>query len=117
MFAIPFVFAFYPEILLIDQALIDPSSPNRAPLPGYENGVDLGALTWLLARLMLALYLVASALAAHDSRPLSVIWIVIRLAVALGVLMRPEAIQISAILLAVAILGWHHFGPRRLQSA
>ena len=26
MFAIPFVFAFYPELLLVDQALIDPSS-------------------------------------------------------------------------------------------
>lgn len=117
MFAIPFVFAFYPEILLIDQALIDPSSPNRAPLPGYENGVDFGALAWLLARLMLALYLVASALAAHDKRPLSAIWIVIRLAVALAVLMRPEAIQISAIALAAAILGWHHLGPRRWQTA
>ena len=36
MFSIPFVFAFYPELLLIDQALIDPSSASGAPLPGYE---------------------------------------------------------------------------------
>ena len=30
MFAIPFVFAFYPELLLIDQALIDPSSGDKS---------------------------------------------------------------------------------------
>lgn len=82
MFAIPFVFAFYPEILLVDQALIDPSSPSNAPLPGYENGVQLGALLWLLARLGLALYLVASALAGHDAKPLSALWITLRIAAA-----------------------------------
>jgi len=47
MFVIPFVFAFYPELLLIDQALIDPSSADGAPLPGYENGVSAAAIAWL----------------------------------------------------------------------
>ena len=63
MFTIPFVFAFYPELLLIEQALIDPTSPTNSPLPGYENGIDFVGLSWLLARLVLALYLVATALA------------------------------------------------------
>ena len=41
MFTIPFVFAFYPEILLIDQALIDPSRLSNEPLPGYESGIQV----------------------------------------------------------------------------
>jgi TRAP transporter 4TM/12TM fusion protein len=113
MFAIPFVFAFYPEILLIDQALIDPSSPSGAPLPGYENGVSLGALLWLIARLMVALYLVASALAGHDAAGLSFPWILIRLAAAVAILMRPEMIQFGALAFIAAMLAWHHIGARR----
>ncbi len=117
MFVIPFVFAFYPELLLVDQALIDPSSPSRAPLPGYENGVELGALAWLLARLVLSLYLVASALAAHDARPLGAVWIAARLVLAVGIMTRPEILHLSALAAAVALLAWHHIGARRLQTA
>nr|WP_299351450.1 TRAP transporter fused permease subunit [uncultured Shimia sp.] len=117
MFAIPFVFAFYPEILLVDQALVDPSSPSGAPLPGYENGVQFSALLWLLARLVLVLYLVASALATHDARPLSAAWIAIRLATAVAILMRPEVIQFAALAFAAAFLAWHHFGAGRAKPA
>lgn len=115
MFVIPFVFAFYPELLLIDQALIDPSSPSRAPLPGYENGVALGALVWLMARLVLALYLVASALAGHDARPLSPLWIGARLVVAVLVMMRPETVYLVGIAFAAALLAWHHLSARRME--
>lgn len=117
MFVIPFVFAFYPELLLVDQALIDPSSPTRAPLPGYENGVEFGALVWLLARLLVALYLVASALAAHDAKPLSALWITLRLALALGVMVRPETIHLTALAGTAALLVWHHTGQSRTQRA
>ena len=117
MFAIPFIFAFYPELLLIDQALIDPASPSKAPLPGYENGIDPIALSWLLCRLVLALYLVASALAAFDAKPLPPHWIAIRLATAVGVLMRPEAVHLAAIAVAVAFLAMHHVGARRARVA
>ena len=44
MFAIPFVFAFYPELLLVDQALIDPSSTAREPLPGMRMGLTMARL-------------------------------------------------------------------------
>ena len=115
MFGIPFVFAFYPEILLIDQALIDPSSVANTPLPGYENGVEIGTLMWLLARLVLALYLVASALAAHDAKPLSSIWILIRLATAVAVLMRPELVHFAAVVFAGALIFWHHWSARQVQ--
>ena len=101
MFTIPFIFAFYPEILLIDQALIDPSSLSNEPLRGYESGIQVSGLLWLLFRLVLALFLVASALAAHDTYPLSMVEVVFRLATALGVLMRPEPIQFLALFFAV----------------
>ncbi len=113
MFIIPFVFAFYPEILLIEQALIDPSSPSGAPLSGYENGVQFSALMWLLTRLVLALYLIASALAAYDAKALSPIEIALRLVAAATVLMRPELVQFTAIAFALALLAWHHLGARR----
>ena len=113
MFAIPFVFAFYPELLLIDQALIDPASPTNAPLPGYENGVQLDALAWLLARLLLALYLVASALARHDAGPLGLGWVAIRLGLAVAILSRPETVQFAAIAAAGAVIAAHHMSARR----
>lgn len=117
MFVIPFIFAFYPELLLIDQALIDPASPNGAPLTGYENGVEIGSLLWLIARLFLALYLIASALVAFDASRLSVPWIVIRLIIAVAILAKPETTHFAAIGLAIGILAWHHINSRRLQAA
>ena len=107
MFCIPLVFAFYPEILLIDQALIDPQSLNRSFLPGYENGVQVLPLLWLLARLALALYLVASALSRFDIAPLGAMWVTLRLAIAVGLLARPEIIHLSAIVAALAVLRHH----------
>ena len=117
MFTIPFVFAFYPELLLIDQALIDPTSPSRAPLPGYENGVSWTALGWLLARLILSLYLVASALAGFDAKRLIGVEIMLRIAIAVAVLARPELIHFTAIAAAFALIGWHYFRARRSAAA
>ena len=116
MFFIPFVFAFYPELLLVEQAMIDPNSPTGASLPGYENGVQIGALLWLLARLILSLYLLASALAAYDAKPLSSIWIVVRFATAVAILTKPEAVHLAAIAVAAAMLFWHHLDARRAAT-
>lgn len=107
MFAIPFIFAFYPEFLLIDQALIDPQSSSGAPLPGYENGIGGAAFTWLILRLVLALYLVASALARFDANPLSMTWVFIRLALAVLIMLRPEIIHITAVIAACVMLVLH----------
>ena len=117
MFAIPFIFAFYPELLLIDQALVDPSSPTGAALPGYENGIEMQVLIWLILRLFLALYLIASALVAFDARHLSPFWIAIRLGTAVAVLAKPEAVQFPAIAFAVVLLAIHHVGARRMRMA
>jgi TRAP-type uncharacterized transport system fused permease subunit len=107
MFAIPFVFAFYPEFLLIDQALIDPASATGAPLAGYENGVSWVSFSWLSARLVLALYLVASALARFDAHALSLPWVAVRLVLAVLVMLRPETVHFAAIAVTIAMLVWH----------
>ncbi len=117
MFVIPFVFAFYPELLLIDQALIDPSSPDKSFLPGYENGVEFTSLVWLLAKLMLALYFVASALARYDVGPLNMMWVLVRLAIAVGLLARPEPVYFSAIAAACAVLVLHRMTARQTLEA
>lgn len=68
MFVIPFVFAFYPEMLLIPAAVLNPDAATGASryLSGYDGEIHLISLLWLLARLSLALYLLASALARFD---------------------------------------------------
>ena len=116
MFTIPFVFAFYPELLLIEQALIDPTSPTNSPLPGYENGIDFVGLSWLLARLVLALYLVATALAKFDSKSLSFFEIGMRLTLALAILAKPQAIHFAAIIFAATLLLFHSWRLRQRSS-
>ena len=113
IFFIPFVFAFYPELLLIDQALVDPSSPSKAFLPGYEDGVQIFPLIWLLAKLVFALYFVASALARYDAASLSLLWVFIRLAIAIGLLARPELIHFSAIAIGIGVLLQHWFTAKQ----
>ena len=85
-------------------------------MPGYENGVEFTSLVWLLMRLMLALYLVASALAAYDMKPLSLPWVVIRLVAAVAIMVRPETVHMSAVVASLAILAWHHFDARRAAA-
>ena len=116
MFTIPFVFAFYPELLLIEQALIDPTSPTNSPLPGYENGIDFVGLSWLLARLALALYLVATALAKFDSKSLSLFEVGMRLTLALAILAKPQAIHFAAIIFAATLLLFHNWRSRQRSS-
>ena len=99
MFVIPFVFAFHPEILLIDAARIDPASARGAVtfLAGYGPQIDWPGLGWLLVRLVLALYLLASAVARHDTAGLSLTASAIRLGVAALLLSSDPAVQALAV--------------------
>lgn len=74
MFVIPFIFAMYPELLLIEQAQLDPTTVGAQVvyLPGYDGTINWAAQFWLLSRLLLALYLLASALARYDADALPV---------------------------------------------
>ncbi len=118
MFIIPFVFAFYPELLLIKAAVLDPGALASAEqyLPGYDGERHYGALLWLLLRLMAALYLVASALAGFDRKLLGVSEIAIRLGLALLILFKPAEIHVVALLLAVSLLGYHYAKNKTIVS-
>lgn len=110
IFFIPFVFAMYPEILLIEQAVIDPAASANgaiAYLPGYDGTMDWGALGLLLLRLMLALYLLSSAFSGFDVARLSVWEIAARLALAILVLFKPGIVFAPAALAGIALIGWH----------
>ena len=115
MFTIPFVFAFYPEFLLIEQAQFAQSldgsvSAAKTYLPGYDGTVDLGGLAWLVFRLAVALYLVASALSRFDAARLSAAEIALRLALAVLLLVKAPEIAGAALGVAAVYLALHHFG-------
>ena len=117
MFTIPFVFAIYPELLLIDKAVIDPLTGGF--LDGYDGTVDWGWLSFLMARLGLALYLVSSALAGYDWKALKAPEIFIRLALAVLILSRPMDIYAPSILAGIALIIFHYVRsqtPAKVQS-
>ncbi|MDG1530752.1 MAG: TRAP transporter large permease subunit [Paracoccaceae bacterium] len=119
MFVIPFIFAFYPEILLIEAAVLDPTSlPSAAVyLDGYDGTVDWGALLLVVARLVLGLYLLASALAGFDQRKLySWEWIA-RLVLAGLVMAKSPTLFVPAIIVAIILIVLHSISARRTNTA
>ncbi|MEO1397895.1 MAG: C4-dicarboxylate ABC transporter, partial [Pseudomonadota bacterium] len=64
MFVLPFVFAMYPAILLIEAAIIDPKSATGDKITyfaGYANPIEWQEFPWLLLRLLVPRYLLTSA--------------------------------------------------------
>ena len=115
MFTIPFVFAIYPEMLLIDQALTDPSTGGF--LPGYDGTIGIGWLGLLMARLALALYLVSSAMAAYDRSALGIVQIAIRIILAVLVMFKPLEVYGPAVLASIGIIIVHALGSRARVAA
>jgi len=115
MFTLPFIFAIYPELLLIDKAVIDPETGLF--LTGYDGTINFGWLAFLFARLALALYLVSSALAAFDQKPLNAAEIVIRLAIAVLILSKPVEFYGLAIIAGLFVIGLQAFQNRSVAKA
>lgn len=116
MFIIPFAFAFYPELLVIDKAVLDPnSSGGLSYLPGYDGQLHWPALGLIIARLILALYVVSSALAAFDRRALGTPEIALRLVLAALIMFKPEEIWIPAVVATGALIGVHNWRSRALD--
>ena len=107
IFTIPFVFALYPELLLIEQAIMNPLT--GAYLDGYDGSIDVLWLLFLAARLALALYLVSSAMAAYDYRALGPVQIIMRLALAVMLMARSVEIYGIAIVMGLAVILAHRF--------
>ncbi|MDA0238849.1 MAG: TRAP transporter large permease subunit, partial [Proteobacteria bacterium] len=119
MFTIPFVFAFYPELLLIEQAQLAQaieggSGAEKTFLPGYDGTVSLAMISWLLFKLVVVLYLVASALSRHDKIGLSAVGIIFRILLAILILLKIEVISIGALIVAGIYLAYHHLVAPRL---
>jgi len=107
IFIVPFVFAFHPELLIITDAIIDPRSSNGGFINGYDGAFAYGSFALLLLRLIIALYLLSSALAAYDKTRLAKWEIVLRLALAALLMMKPDAVWIGAFALSLGVLFLH----------
>ncbi|MFL4472159.1 TRAP transporter permease [Tateyamaria armeniaca] len=109
MFTIPFVFAWYPELLLIEEAVtISNEAGQRELIAGYTGQVDWGQLSMLLAKLALSLYLVASALSRFDKMRLAQWEVALRLLLAVLVLWKTPLVMTIGLVAALVLLGWHH---------
>ena len=118
MFVVPFVFAFYPELLLINEARLDPqASGGNAYLPGYDADIHLVAMFLLLGRLLVALYLLSSALAAFDRRALPAWEIGLRLGLAVMLMMKLELIWIGAAVVIALLLVLHNRSAAHAKTA
>ena len=116
VFTIPFVFAFYPELLLIEQAQIAQSldgETTKSYLPGYDGTIDGPSLAWLLVRLLLALYLVASALTKFDTAKLSTLEVIGRLLVAVLLLIKSPYICTTAFIVGIMLIIIHKLWFRK----
>ena len=113
MFTIPFVFAWYPELLLIEEAVtITNDMGQRALIEGYTGVVDWPALGVLASRLALALYLVAPALTRFDRGRMGLPEAALRLLAAVLVMWKTPLIMGIGLLLAAVILGVHYLTKR-----
>jgi len=84
-FIIPFVFAFYPTILIIEE-------------------FQFAAFVWIVLRTCFCIWLFSSALSAYDRRALSVIEVVIRFVAAFAILATNPVIHIPAIVVGVLLI-------------
>ena len=117
IFVIPFVFAFHPELLLIEAAVLSPDDSKGKYLTGYDGNLNYTALVWLIIRLIISLYHVASALCGFDHRPLKAWEVITRLGLALLLLSGSLFIYLPALLLAILVVIIHITFAKRTTTA
>ena len=109
MFTIPFVFAWYPELLLIEEAVtITDDTGRRTLIEGYTGDTNWLALSTLGLRIALALYLIASALAKFDAKALGRPEIALRLFAAILILWKTAMVMWIGVVLALFLIGLHY---------
>ena len=91
-FVVPFVFAFYPVILLVEE-----SGTQFEWWPFFS----------IISRLLVVIYLVSSAVIGFDQRRLPVWEIVVRLILGLLLIFTDPFIHWGATAVAIAFLAWH----------
>ena len=96
-FIIPFVFAFYPTILIIEQFSLLP-------------------FIWIVLRTCFCIWLFSSALSAYDRTKLSAIEIVLRFIVAFAILALDPIVHIPAIVLGIVLILFNFRRASNLRS-
>ncbi|MFS4580068.1 TRAP transporter permease [Phaeobacter sp. C3_T13_0] len=118
MFAIPFIFAWYPELLLIEEAVtITNDAGQNVLIEGYSGQTDWAWMAFLGARLILALYLLASALTRYDHAPMGGLEVGARLLVVVLILWKTALVMWIGITAAIVILCLHYFWTNRLRES
>ncbi|SLN38543.1 TRAP transporter permease [Pseudooctadecabacter jejudonensis] len=109
MFTIPFVFAWYPELLLIPEAVtITDENGRRVFMDGYSEDTDFVSLSLLLCRLLAALYLIASALAGFDRASLKQWEVFLRIVAALLILWKAPVVIGVGVALTILLISKHY---------
>lgn len=86
-FIIPFIFAFYPTILIVEE-------------------FHLWPFVWIIVRTLFCIWLFSSALSAYDRGRLSWAEVVLRFACAFAMLALSPMVQLPAIALGMALIAW-----------
>ena len=103
LFVIPFVFAFYPELLLIEDAFIaDRLTSERIAM--RPEGFSLAAFGSIFLRTLLAIFLLASGIARWERRALGRAEMLTRGMLAVGCLMTPVAVHVTAVAISAILL-------------
>ena len=104
-FAVPFVFAYYPILLLVPAAFPDGQSFNW---PDFIS---------IMVRLLLFIYLISSAVIAFDQRRLPRWEIATRLVLALGLIYVAPLVHWPVTVIAVIYVAWHQFAYRQVDKS
>lgn len=86
-FIIPFIFAFYPTILIVEE-------------------FQLWTFVWIVARTLFCIWLFSSALSAYDRYKLSIGEVILRLGAAFALLFLNPAIHMPALAVGIALVFW-----------
>ena len=101
MFIVPFVFAFYPDLLLVKEV----------------GGFEWGVLISISLRLLLCLWLLASAFSGYDAQKIGWLEIILRIALAAAVLYTDILISSTAVVLGLALIGYNYVLAKRGTAA
>ena len=107
MFIVPFIFVFYPELLLINDAFIADKMTGEF-IPSRPNGFETQQFLSIIPRTLLALYLISSALSNFDIKMISNWEKYLRLGLAVLILTIPVSIHGPAVIISLVLLFYHH---------
>lgn len=93
-FIIPFIFAFYPTVLIVEQ-------------------FEAGALIWIVLRTVFCIWLFSSALSAYDRRKLTLVECGLRFVAAFALLVPDPAIHLPAILAGAGLIAFDVYRHRQ----